>query len=328
MATITGTTGDDKYPNEVEGTSIADQIFGLAGNDTLIGFNGDDELEGGTGADELFGSNGLDYASYRNAAAGVITQLNYGYGAGGEALGDDYYGIEGLIGSAYRDLLIGDDERNVIRGEGGSDDLPGLGGNDLLDGGSGDDTLAGWAGADELRGGSGVDIAYYERSAQAVTVDLAAGKGFAGDAEGDTLLSIEGVFGSDFNDQLSGNAGANRLAGDLGADQLSGGGGADRFLYNHRSESTLATADRILDFNHSQADKISLAGVDANEQATGDQAFRFVGQAQFTGAGQVRFYQQNNDTVIEANTTDATAGAEMRIVLDPLVSLQGTDFVL
>ena len=84
--------------------------------------------------------------------------------------------------------MIGDDERNVIRGEGGSDDLPGLGGNDLLDGGSGDDTLAGWAGADELRGGSGVDIAYYERSAQAVTVDLAAGKGFAGDAEGDTLL--------------------------------------------------------------------------------------------------------------------------------------------
>ena len=63
MATITGTTGDDKYPNEVEGTSVADQIFGLAGNDTLIGFNGDDELEGGTGADELFGSNGLDYAS-------------------------------------------------------------------------------------------------------------------------------------------------------------------------------------------------------------------------------------------------------------------------
>jgi hypothetical protein len=34
------------------------------------------------------------------------------------------------------------------------------------------------------------------------------------------------------------------------------------------------------------------------------------------------------DTIVEANTTDATAGAELRIVLDPLVSLQAGDFVL
>ena len=32
--------------------------------------------------------------------------------------------------------------------------------------------------------------------------------------------------------------------------------------------------------------------------------------------------------MVEANTTDATAGAELRIVLDPLVSLQAGDFVL
>ena len=60
----------------------------------------------------------------------------------------------------------------------------------------------------------------------------------------------------------------------------------------------------------------------------GNQAFQFVGQAQFTGAGQIRFFQQGGDTVVEANTTDATAGAEMRIVLDPLVTLQASDFVL
>ena len=32
--------------------------------------------------------------------------------------------------------------------------------------------------------------------------------------------------------------------------------------------------------------------------------------------------------MVEANTTDAAVGAEMRIVLDPLVTLQASDFVL
>ena len=47
--------------NELDGTNLADQIFGLGGNDILIGFDGDDVLEGGAGADELFGSDGFDY---------------------------------------------------------------------------------------------------------------------------------------------------------------------------------------------------------------------------------------------------------------------------
>jgi hypothetical protein len=42
----------------------------------------------------------------------------------------------------------------------------------------------------------------------------------------------------------------------------------------------------------------------------------------------LRFFQQNGDTIVEANTTDLTAGAELRIVLDPLVSLQAGNFVL
>ncbi len=73
-----------------------------------------------------------------------------------------------------------------------------------------------------------------------------------------------------------------------------------------------------------------LSGVDANEQASGDQAFKFVGQGPFTGVGQIRFSQENGDTVIEANTdtTGLVEGAEMRIVLDTAVSLQATDFVL
>src|SRR4051794_41489360 len=102
MATITGTSGDDKYPNpEVNGTEFADQLFGLAGNDALIGFGGNDVLEGGAGADELFGSAGFDYASYKGSPAGVTVVLSYPYVLGGDAVGDHLYSIEGLRGSAF-----------------------------------------------------------------------------------------------------------------------------------------------------------------------------------------------------------------------------------
>jgi hypothetical protein len=70
------------------------------------------------------------------------------------------------------------------------------------------------------------------------------------------------------------------------------------------------------------------ADIDAKVHTTGNQAFTFIGRGQFTGEGQVRFYQQNGNTYVEANTTDATAGADMTIALDPLVSMQATDFVL
>ena len=73
MAIITGTNGNDRFPNELEGTNLADEIFGLAGNDTLIGFNGDDVLEGGEGADEQFGSFGFDHASYRSSGSGRLS---------------------------------------------------------------------------------------------------------------------------------------------------------------------------------------------------------------------------------------------------------------
>lgn len=69
MAILTGTAGDDKYPNgtELRGTNGDDQIYGLAGSDSLVGFDGDDLLEGSAGADELWGGYGFDYASYQGS---------------------------------------------------------------------------------------------------------------------------------------------------------------------------------------------------------------------------------------------------------------------
>jgi hypothetical protein len=44
---------------------------------------------------------------------------------------------------------------------------------------------------------------FYGDSTAGVGVNLATGRGVGGSAEGDTLISIENVFGSNFNDTLT-----------------------------------------------------------------------------------------------------------------------------
>lgn len=328
MAIITGTDGNDKVPyrNDLQGTEAADQIFGLAGDDKLIGLGGNDTLAGGAGADELFGGDGYDYVSYRGSTTGVYALLrDDGTGLGEQ--NDSFDSIEGLSGSASGDYLIGNQGRNLLYGEGGADSLSGYGGDDTLYGAAGRDVLIGGSGNDELRGGDGVDTANFNfNDGTPVTVDLASGT--ATGAGNDRLFSIENLAGSTNGDRLAGDAGANAVDGFWGADVLLGRGGADRFVYNSYYDSTSGLADRIVDFSRAEGDKIVLTNVDANAQVNGNEAFQFIGQAQFTGAGQLRCYQSNGDTIIEANTTDAYTGAEMKIVLGPLVSLQGTDFLL
>jgi serralysin len=145
-----------RRPPQLNGTNLADEIYALAGNDTLIGFDGDDLLDGGPGADELWGGYGFDYASYRGSGAGVYVYLDFG-GINGEAQGDQYHLIEGVIGSAFADALKGNDGANVLRGGGGDDVVKGLWGDDTLYGEAGDDLISGSDGIDRLDGGIGDD---------------------------------------------------------------------------------------------------------------------------------------------------------------------------
>ena len=109
---------------------------------------------------------------------------------------------------------------------------------------------------------------------------------------------------------------------------LYGQGGADRFDYDQTDYSDPKAPDRILDFSRAQGDKIDFRDIDANEQMNGNQTFTFIGQGPFTGAGQVRYYHQNGDTIIEADTNTTISGAEPVIVLDGLISLRASDFIL
>jgi Ca2+-binding RTX toxin-like protein len=115
----------------------------------------------------------------------------------------------------------------LIKGTNGGDSLYGTSAGDTISGLGGNDTLKGFGGADYLDGGAGIDTAFYGDSSAGVGINLATGRGVGGSAEGDTLVSIENVFGSNFNDSLTGTSGANQLHGQDGNDVIKGGGGND-----------------------------------------------------------------------------------------------------
>ncbi|THD34591.1 MAG: matrixin family metalloprotease [Sphingomonas sp.] len=106
-----------------------------------------------------------------------------------------------------------------------------------LKGGNGNDYLQGTLGDDILNGGAGNDTASFvtafSNTATGVTVDLHT-QGVAqntGAAGNDTLIGIENLVGSQYNDTLTGDANNNVIEGGLGNDTLVGGGGVDTASY-------------------------------------------------------------------------------------------------
>jgi Ca2+-binding RTX toxin-like protein len=78
---------------------------------------------------------------------------------------------------------------------------------------------------------------------EAVTVDLSVGRGLAGEALNDRLISIEVLRGSVHGDTLHGDAGQTTFDGGLGNDRLSGRAGSDIYLFGFGSgEDTIIEA--------------------------------------------------------------------------------------
>lgn len=244
---IGGSAADD-----LTGDEGANRLEGGAGNDTLNGGEGNDTLIGGAGADTLIGGDDTDTASYETSKLGVTVVLDgVTAGKGGDAAGDTLAAdIENVIGSAAADFITGNGGINLLSGSAGNDKLDGGGGDDELEGGAGNDTLIGGAGADDLIGGDGIDTASYATAGGTVTVSTE-GSGFGDDAEGDTLTGVENIIGSDFNDNLGGDATyANRLEGGKGDDTLMDthtGDGIDTLLGGEGNDTIWGFAGDKLD---------------------------------------------------------------------------------
>ena len=255
----------------LRGNQANNSLIGNAGQDTLFGDDGNDSLYGGLGADTLDGGAGFDFARYDYAASAVVAVLFLPSVNAGEAAGDSYVSIEGLVGSAFDDNLQGDTNANTILGLAGIDLLFGREGNDTLDAGDGNDHLWGGTGTDYIDGGAGYDYARYDYAATGVTARLDLPNLNTGEAAGDYYVNIEGLVGSSFNDTLVGtNAGNDTLIGldgdnlllglagndglvggsgndslwgGEGADVLIGGGGFDYARYDYAAAGVTARLD-------------------------------------------------------------------------------------
>jgi Ca2+-binding RTX toxin-like protein len=224
-------------------------------------------------------------------------------------------------------------------GMAGNDTLEGGPGDDVLVGGAGDDILRGGAGADQLDGGAGSDRVSYFGLTGAVTVDLAAGVGHGGEAEGDTYAGIEKVSGGKAGDTITGNGARNELWGYEGNDTLKGGGGkdtlvggagADHFSFSAVGDSAVgAQADLITDFTRAQGDSIDLSAIDADTGTAGNQAFTFIGSGLYShDAGELRFAHLSSDTTTIAGDVDGDGVSDFHITLRGNLALVAADFAL
>jgi Ca2+-binding RTX toxin-like protein len=225
----TGADGSDSLTNienligsgfgdRLDGANTANSLDGGAGSDSMYGYGGNDTLSGGAGNDVLDGGTDSDTASYAGAT-GAVTALLWNGQATGDGT-DTLASIENLLGSGFNDRLDGDNSANNVDGGTGADSLYGYGGNDTLTGGAGNDVLDGSADSDTVS---------YAGATGAVTALLWNGQASGADGA-DTLVSIENLVGSGFNDRLDGDNGANMLDGGAGVDGLYGYDGNDTLV--------------------------------------------------------------------------------------------------
>jgi Ca2+-binding RTX toxin-like protein len=269
---IWGGAGDDSLYGGTGDTQ--DLLIGGTGNDTLDGGSATrwDTLIGGMGADRIIGNGVNSSASYELTGygdfdvswQGVYVDLSLqgldadgnlmvqpGKPGGDDATGDILTGIVNAVGSNGSDTLIGNDQNNEMYGVDGNDFLIGGAGNDSLWGVNDNDTLEGGLGADFIWGGLDYDIASYRNAAEGVNVDLRLHSGVqqvgAGEENGDQLWYMDGLWGSEHNDTLTGHdsdypeymsvhnvlngyGGDDILAGLSGNDTLDGGTGNDTLI--------------------------------------------------------------------------------------------------
>ena len=232
--------------NSLAGNGAADTLEGAGGNDTLAGGEEDDELYGSDGDDLIQGGGGFDYIegwagndtldgggvegedliTYFGVSTGVIVNLSdveqSGVAAGTAKDGfgtiDTLINVVGVQGSDNGDMMFGNDGYNYFEGNAGNDTLEGGGGSDGLE---------------------------FFNAAEGVNVDLnkqGSAQVFAFSLGSDLVSEFEEIYGSFFNDTLTGDGNANFLLGQSGKDSLAGNGGDDT-LYGGFGNDTVIGGD-------------------------------------------------------------------------------------
>ncbi len=259
--------------DQIYGVSVRDEIIGQAGSDTISGLAGNDFLSGGTGIDTLFGGDGDDRLMPGSGLGSVDG------GAGTDVL--DLSDLRGLIrvedgvhdriwigkrggGADVHvsgvEVFIGTDRDDIFKGHGGD----GMGETDhTFIGAAGDDRFSVGCGDDFIDGGDGFDTVDFSEKDGAITINLALTTPQPSHQGSDTLISIEGVIGSDGNDRLIASKTSSILDGFMGSDILIGNVGDDHLDGSWESDTIRGGGGDDIIIGGSHSDTLSGgAGVD------------------------------------------------------------------
>ena len=262
---------DDNSAKHIEnGTTSTDtfhdisKFIGSDGNDSFTGaLNEGDTFSGGKGNDSFtgkFGNNyfdggeGTDSMSFAGHSFGVEVNITTSGGTvdhkdsdGLEAQQDHFTSVESFIGTGEDDIFNGSSNNETFNGGDG---------DDAVHAGGGSDILYASKGTNLLDGESGIDYVSYANATQGVTLTLNGSTGTqvsVGDFT-DTIVNIEGVIGSNYQDVLTGDDGVNFFAPGINdsyssaaqsstADKIDGGGGSDWVQFDNLDSSYHIDAD-------------------------------------------------------------------------------------
>ena len=358
---ILGNEGDNMLDGGLAGN---DTLTGDAGSDTLFGGDGadllnggedDDIITGGAGDDVIFGGPGTDTLVLSgNSADHDIVHLGNGRyqitdqrGLNGtdtfedinQIVFDDFtlfdYEFPGVVerlGTPGNDELYGNDGPDAFYGGDGDDLLVGNGGPDFFVGGRGDDTFNGgnedaawdgvWYASDVYEGGeNGIDLSF----ATGIVIDPFGGN--------DTLVGIESVYATDFDDTLAGSAGNDVFVPLGGNDTINAGGGYD-ILYGVAGDtayrgielifSTTVEGDGEIEVD-SSGDRDTFTGI---ESTSGTE----VADILLGGAGRQDIYDGDGADVIDGgadvDTLDIGGRGAVYLDMEDIASAaEVTDFV-
>ena len=143
LADIIGPGTVDADGDEVDGADGLDDVIDAGlGDDIIDAGDGDDTIIGGAGADDIDGGAGQDFLDFSGSSSAVDVSLGGGSGSRGDAAGDTYTSIEGIIGTAFNDRFVGlskkgsvifaGDGNDFLSARGGSVEFYGEAGNDFF----------------------------------------------------------------------------------------------------------------------------------------------------------------------------------------------------
>ena len=276
---------------EVRGSAFGDVLTGSTNlyPERFEGGTGDDTIDGGAITDTLNLDN-HNVASY-TSASGAVT-VNLGEGTSSGAAGNDILGnINMVFGGAFADTLIGSSRDDVT---------------ELFESGAGNDSIDGQ--------GGWFDIAMFTSAGSGVDVNLANGTASGANTGSDTLVNIEGIFGSNFDDILTGGSnssagtdlfgtGTELFRGNRGSDTIDGGAGTDWAFYDTSNAGVVVTLGGSVDGTASDG----LGGTDVLRSIEGIRGSRA------------------NDTLTGSDRTDAIEYFEGREGADLIDGKGGAD---